>query len=32
MPFKGKALPDGDYLVNAVNGAATVAKSTGALL
>lgn len=32
MPFKGKALPDGDYAVNAVNGSAAVAKSTGALL
>jgi hypothetical protein len=32
MPFKGKSLPDGDYAVNAVNGSATVAKSTGAML
>ncbi len=32
VPFKGKALPDGDYTVNAVNASGTLAKSTGALL
>jgi hypothetical protein len=32
LPFKGKTLPDGDYTVNAVNGSATVAKASGALL
>jgi hypothetical protein len=32
VPFKGKALPDGDYTVNAVNTSGTLAKSTGALL
>lgn len=32
VPFKGKALPDGDYSLNALNAGATVAKSSGALL
>jgi len=32
LPFKGKSLPDGDYSINAVNGTATVAKASGALL
>jgi hypothetical protein len=32
LPFKGKSLPDGDYSINAVNGSATLAKASGALL
>ncbi|HEY6357301.1 MAG TPA: hypothetical protein VIX35_03600 [Vicinamibacterales bacterium] len=32
LPFKGKSLPDGDYSINAVNGSATLAKTSGALL
>jgi hypothetical protein len=32
IPFKGKSLPDGDYSINAVNGSATLAKASGALL
>lgn len=32
LPFKGKSLPDGDYSINALNGSASVAKATGALL
>lgn len=32
MPYKGKALPDGDYAINAVNGSTTVAKATGSML
>jgi hypothetical protein len=32
LPFKGKTLPDGDYSINAVNGSATLAKASGALL
>jgi hypothetical protein len=32
LPFKGKALPNGDYLISAQGGNAVVAKSSGALL
>ena len=32
LPFKGKTLPDGDYVINALNGNSSMAKATGALL
>lgn len=32
LPFKGKSLPDGDYVVNALSGTTSIAKATGALL